>query len=83
MFLFKKFRIIELLEKFEINIYEEHEKVLEEEAKKNNKKIDNNCNKEKKEAIVFKKKIKVDSIVAKAFSYYIFLLFFRWSVVKL
>lgn len=86
IFLFKKFKIVELLEKFEIDIYEEHEKVLEDQEKgklNKNDKQKKDFENLKKEAVVFKKKIKVDSIVAKAISYYVFLLFFRWSVVKL
>lgn len=76
MFLFAKFKIIELLEKLEIDIYEENEKALwvdEEEIKKVKKKTSG----------IFKKKIKVDHIIAKATSYYVFLLFFRWAIVKL
>ena len=71
MYLFKKFKIIDILEKLELEIYEKHEKVtLSEES-------------EERQANLFKKKLKVDHIVSKSMSYYVFLLFFRWSVVIL
>lgn len=75
LFLFFRFKIIQLLEKFEIEIYEEHEKVVLEDDKVSKK--------TKKKPNVFKNKLRVDHIVAKAWAYYVFLLFFRWSIVKL
>ncbi|MDD3645847.1 MAG: hypothetical protein PHH06_00405 [Candidatus Gracilibacteria bacterium] len=76
MFLFAKFKIVELIEKLEIDIYEENEKVIGE-NKKDLKKA------KTKTSGIFNKKIRVNHIVAKAVSYYVFLLFFRWAVVKL
>ena len=77
IFLFAKFKIIQLLEKFEINIYEEHEKALSVDETETEK------IKTKKKANIFKNKLQIDKVVSKAVAYYVFLLFFRWSVVKL
>ena len=68
MYLFKKFKIIELIDKLNVNFEENNEN--EQEIKKvkiKNKKLSD--------------KIKIDEITAKAFSYYVFLIFFRLSIV--
>lgn len=73
MYLFFKFKIISLIDKLNIDI---KDKKVE---KKTKKKIE-----EKWEIAQIKKisdKIKIDIIVAKAFSYYIFLVFFRLAIV--
>ena len=77
IFLFAKFKIIELLEKFELNIYEEHEKALSIDEPENKK------SKTNKKANIFKNKLQVDKVVSKVVAYYVFLLFFRWSIIKL
>lgn len=82
LFLFKKFKIVELLEKFEIDIYEEHERNIHEDDEEE-KAIAKTRFQKKHKAIIFKKKIKVNNIAAKAWAYYVFLLFFRWSMVHL
>jgi len=70
IYTFKKFKIIEFIDKFNI-------------------KIDNNNqqnNTQKKENIIPRKisdKIKIDKIVAKSFSYYVFLIFFRYAISKI
>ena len=74
IFLFKKFRIIELIDKLDIE--------FEEEEKSKSKNNLDNKNIKRKFSEVFWKKIKIDKVVAKASSYYVFLLFFRWSVTK-
>jgi len=66
MYLFKRFKIIDLIDKLDIDFWEEEWK---EESKKFSE--------------LLGKKIQIDKIVAKASSYYIFLLFFRWSIYKL
>jgi len=69
MYLFKKFKIIELIDKLNINIETDDKDINLE--KEQNKKI-------------FKSKlsdkIKINEITAKAISYYIFLIFFRFSI---
>jgi len=69
IYLFKKFKIIELIDKLNIEFDSWDEK--NKEQKEENKKI-------------FKSKIsdkiKIDKIVSKAMSYYIFLIFFRFSI---
>jgi len=71
MFLFKKFKIIELIDKLDIEFENEKKKWLK-------------LKKEPKEKFseTFWSKIQIDKVIAKASSYYVFLLFFRWSVTK-
>ncbi len=64
LYLFKRFRLIELIDKLQIDVYQEEEE--EKVEKKEKKKISD--------------KIKINVLVAKAISYYIFLLFFRWAI---
>ncbi len=70
MFLFKKFHLIELLDKLEFDIYPE-----EEEKDEKGKKVTKPKRKKLSE------RMKIDNIIAKSFSYYIFLVFFRLSIV--
>jgi len=65
MYLFKRFKIIEFIDKLSLDIVENIKKDDPEPPKK--KKISD--------------KIKINEITAKAFSYYIFLVFFRLSIV--
>lgn len=69
MYLFKKFKIIELIDKLNIDFdnWDEKTKELKEENKKNFR-------------LKISDKIKINEITAKAFSYYIFLVFFRYSI---
>ncbi len=62
LYLFKRFKLIELIDKLQIDVYNDEKK----EEKKEKKKISD--------------KIKINILVAKALSYYIFLLFFRWAI---
>ena len=73
IFLFRKFKIIELIDKLDIEFEDE---VEDDENKVKKKHI------KKTFSEVFWKKIKIDKVVWKAISYYVFLLFFRWSVTK-
>ncbi len=71
IYLFVRFKILELIDKFDV-------KRREEKQKEEWKKI------EKSEVYeLMTKKIQVDKVVAKAISYYVFLLFFRWAIVIL
>jgi hypothetical protein len=70
MYLFRKFKIIELIDKLNI----EFEKDIEEKKSENQK--ENVKNRKK-----ISDKIKINEIVAKSFSYYVFLVFFRLSIV--
>lgn len=65
IFLFKKFKIIDLIDKLAIEFEEENNN--EEKSKK-------------KKKWRFSEKIKVDKVVSKAISYYIFILFFRLAI---
>jgi hypothetical protein len=69
MYLFKKFKIIELIDKLNVQ--------FEEDTKDKNK--DKNKTKLKKKKI--SDKIKINVITSKAISYYVFLVFFRLSIV--
>lgn len=70
MYLFKRFKLIELIDKLNIQVVD-NVKV------ENIKKAGSEPVKKKK----FSDKIKINEITAKAFSYYIFLVFFRLSIV--
>ena len=71
MYLFKRFNIIELIDKLNVDFDDEKEE--------KNKKEDNSVVKEKNKKI--SDKIKINEITAKAISYYVFLVFFRLSIV--
>lgn len=66
LFLFRKFKIIELIDKLQIEFEEENN-------------IEKNLKKSKK-LNRFTQKIKVDKVVSKAISYYFFILFFRSAI---
>lgn len=70
MYLFKKFKIIEFIDKLniEFDLWDEKTKEEKEENKKNFK-------------AKFSDKIKINEVTAKAISYYIFLVFFRLSII--
>ena len=73
IYLFVKFKILELIEKFDVKKAENQTKKEQEED-------------EVKKSEVYdlvSKKIQVDKVVAKAAAYYVFLLFFRWAIVIL
>jgi hypothetical protein len=73
IYLFVKFKILELIEKFDVK-----------KEKKVEKDTDDKIELEKSEVYdLVSKKIQVDKVVAKASAYYVFLLFFRWSIVIL
>lgn len=65
IFLFKKFKITEIIDKLQIEFEEENK---QEETKK------------KRKINRFTEKIKVDKVVSKAISYYFFILFFRSAI---
>ena len=66
LFLFKKFKLIQIIDKLTL-----------EQVNLNDKDDD----KKKKRPLLLSQKIKINIIVAKAVSYYIFLVFFRFSIV--
>ena len=77
IYLFVKFKILELIDKLDISFDDE-------DSSKNKK--DSKKKKEESKTELYdlvSKKIKIDKVVAKASSYYVFLLFFRWSIVIL
>lgn len=74
IYLFKKFKIIELIEKLDINIIDDDEEILS----YSKAKLENNKRKIMRK---FTDKIKIDDITWKSVWYYIFLIFFRLSIV--
>ena len=75
IYLFTKFKILELIDRLDISFDETDE---------NKNKKDTKKDKEKKKTELYdlvSKKIQIDKVVAKATSYYVFLLFFRWSII--
>jgi len=66
--LFKKFKLNELVDKLKVDFDEENIKTNEEKPKKKTKKHK------------FTEKIKVDEVIAKSISYYVFIVFFRISI---
>ncbi len=68
MFLFKKFKLNQLIDRLKVNFDEESLNKEEKEAKKEIKKTR------------FTDKIKVDDVVAKSISYYLLIIFFRISI---
>jgi hypothetical protein len=86
MYIFEKFKIIKLIDKLFLNLNEEIiEKQKQQDAE--NKELEKEKVQEKPDSIKYLKKkkisdnIKLDVITAKAFAYYLFLIFFRLAVV--
>jgi len=77
MYLFKKFKIIELIDKLNVDFNNSDE----ESNKEKNSEEKNTTKLTKKKKI--SDKIKINEITAKALSYYIFLVFFRLSIVAI
>lgn len=78
IYVFKKFNIINFIDKLFINLKEIHSEEEKIEVTPDQKEI------EEKKEIRRKKisdKIKIDEITAKAFAYYLFLVFFRYAIV--
>lgn len=73
MFLFRKFKLKDLIDKLDIEIINKEEKVKQ--KKENWKEII------LKKRVSFSDKIQIDKVVSKAISYYVFLVFFRLSIV--
>lgn len=87
MYLFKRFKIIELIDKLDIELEEDHPEKEKKGKKTKWKKY--KVNSEGKEIPLvwesrlyqtMQKKIKIDRVVAKAIAYYLFLVFFRISI---
>ena len=75
LYISAKFRILHLIDKTWNNIEQKTTNIVDTDASAKNLKTDE----KKKDA----KKVGYDHIAAKALSYYVFLLFFRWSVIVL
>ncbi len=76
MYIFKKFHIIDIIDKIWDGVEEHTTNIVD-------KTTPTNTKPEKNIPVRIQNKIRYDRITAKAFSYYVFLLFFRWSVVIL
>ncbi len=74
MIIFKKFHIMDLIDRMWEGFEEQTTQIVDSNPEDNP---------EKTTKSEVKKKIRYDKITAKSFSYYIFLLFFRWAVVIL
>lgn len=72
MYLFQRFHILDIIDRIWENFEENTSSVID-------KNPDNNTDIQKKE--ILKKNIRYDRIFAKASSYYVFLVFFRYSIV--
>jgi len=68
MFIFKKFKLNQLVDKLKVSFDEEN---LDDDEKKSKNKL---------KKIRFTDKIKVDDVVSKAISYYLLIIFFRISI---
>ena len=79
--LFKKFKIIELIDRLNIN-FDDDDDIENNKNKVTNKSLKKWVPKPIK-VIKLSQKIKIDYIVAKSVSYYIFLVFFRFSIVTI
>ncbi len=78
IYVFKKFNIINFIDKLFINLKEIHSEEENKEVSPDQKEL------EEKKELRRKKisdKIKIDEITAKAFAYYLFLVFFRYAIV--
>jgi len=76
-YLFKKFNIVELIDKLTLEFSDTEEEKLKKNLNSNRDAIDSFS------PIKLSQKIKIDKIVAKASAYYVFLLFFRLAIYKL
>lgn len=74
MYLFKKFRIVELIDKLNVNFSD----VIEIEGESEEKKAQTVLKKKSKK---FSDQIKIDEMTARATAYYFFLVFFRLSII--
>jgi hypothetical protein len=85
MYLFKKFSLVELIDKLNIEFNEDVDDETEDEIEKTKDGISNIISKPKKLKLPEKlsEKIKIDKIVAKSSSYYVFLLFFRYAIIEI
>lgn len=84
IYIFEKFKIIKLIDKLFINLNEDIKKEISNDNDNDNGNENIKNNQEKILSHRRKKisdKIKIDIITAKAFSYYIFLIFFRLAIV--
>lgn len=75
IYIFWKFNILEFIDRLWLGFEEQTTQIVDKNLDDNSEKSDKNKKEEPK------KKIRYDRITAKAFSYYVFLLFFRWAVV--
>lgn len=78
MYIFWKFWIVDLINKLWDGFEENTTKIVDKTPNEKSKKWKEGKKEEKTEK---PKKIRYDKITAKAFSYYVFLLFFRWAIV--
>jgi hypothetical protein len=85
MYVFEKFHILDIIDKLWLGLEEHTSNIVEKANEKNQNqtsdKPDTPPIETKKIAEI--KKVRYDRITAKAFAYYVFLLFFRWAVVFL
>lgn len=88
LFIFKKFKIVDIIDRITLDYSLDNDKkeisksktiFKNNQTKKNDTIVDNEILSNRKK---LSQKIKIDEIVAKAISYYVFLLFFRWALSK-
>lgn len=78
IYIFKKFNIINFIDKLFINLKEIHSEEDYKEISPDQKEIEERKELRRKK---ISDKIKIDKITAKAFAYYLFLVFFRYAIV--
>lgn len=83
MYLFKKFNLVDLIDKLNIEFSEHVDIETEDEIEKIKDDIDDIISKPKRLKLPEKlsEKIQIDKIIAKSLSYYVFLLFFRQAII--
>lgn len=82
MYVFEKFHILDFIDKLWAGFEEHTSSIVEKNGQeKDDSKKQNEPEKQHRADVA--KKVRYDRITAKAFAYYVFLLFFRWAVVFL
>ena len=82
MYIFAKFHILDMIDKLWDGFEEHTSSIVEKNPNEHESELSEN-EKNKQQKALKAKKVRYDRITAKAFAYYVFLLFFRWAVVFL
>jgi glycerol dehydrogenase-like iron-containing ADH family enzyme len=82
MYIFNKFRIIVLIDELFISIKKQaiEEEFIQKKTRYNTKIKASQTNVKKEKIEKISSQIKIDVVVGKSISYYLFLVFFRWAI---